>query len=140
MDPVTAFSLAGTILQFIDTGSKFVLLAHRLYRTASEDDRERSDVSKVTGTLLDLLPKLKASADSDDDEQNIRQLAKDCGRTALQLLNVLKKLNMPESPRKRDALKIAFRMIYKEDEIKLLQDRLNSFRAQLNLELLYSLR
>jgi hypothetical protein len=60
--------------------------------------------------------------------------------TAVQLLAILDKVKAADISRKRDALKVAFRLIYKEDKIKSLQDRLASFRSQLNLHLLLSIR
>ncbi len=71
---------------------------------------------------------------------NIIQLAADCGQTATRLLAILQKVKTSKDTRRRDAIKVAFRLIYQKDEIKSLQDQLASFRNQLNLDLLLSLR
>ncbi|KAF2676622.1 hypothetical protein K458DRAFT_410325 [Lentithecium fluviatile CBS 122367] len=140
MDPVAAFSLAGTILQFIDSGTRFVGLARGLYRSGSDDTNSHGDLLKLTKSLDAVLPKLKSTASDDDMEKSLNQLALDCGKTTARLLSILQKVKMAENARKRDALKAAFRLICKEDEIKSLQDQLSSFQNQLNLHLLLSLR
>jgi hypothetical protein len=140
MDPVTAFSLAGTILQFVDSGTRFVMLAWRLYRSEPDDVNDHGDLLKITESLDAILPKLKSTESDSDTEKSVSQLALDCGKTAARLLAILQKVKATENARKRDALKAAFRLTCKVDEIKSLQDRLSSFRNQLNLHLLLSLR
>lgn len=140
MEAVAAFSLAGTILQFIDSGTKFVGLVRRLYQHKSDDDSEYVPLLKITENLDAILPELKSAENGSDREKSLGQLALDCRKTAAQLLAILRKVKTAGNSRKRDALKAAFRLVYKEDEIKSLQDQLSSFRNQLNLHLLLSLR
>jgi hypothetical protein len=140
MDPIIAFSLAGTILQFVDSGSRFVLLAHRLYRSAPDAAVDHRDLLKITYSLNTILPELQKAHSDGDIDKSLGQLARGCSMTAVQLLAILDKVKAADISRKRDALKVAFRLIYKEDEIKSLQDRLASFRSQLNLHLLLSIR
>jgi hypothetical protein len=140
MEPIAVFSLAGIILQFVDSGSKFVRIAHKLYRSTPGDSGVHGELHKLTNDLGALLPKLEAGGSGNDGERSLGQLTYDCGKTAVQLLAILQKITGAEITRKRDALKAAFRSIIKEDEIKSLADRLTSFRAQLNLYLLVSLR
>lgn len=140
MDPVVAFSLAGTILQFLDSGTKFVKLARRLYKHGSDDANDHVHLLKITEDLDAVLLTLKSTENDGDREKSISQLALDCGKTATRLLAILQKVRTSGNISKRDALKAAFRLIYKEDEIKSLHDILSSFRDQLNLHLLLSLR
>lgn len=140
MDPVVAFSLAGTILQFLDSGTKFVKLAQGLYKHESDDANDHVHLLKITEDLDAVLLTLNSTENDGDREKSISQLALDCGKTATRLLAILQKVRTSGNIRKRDALKAAFRLIYKEDEIKSLHDILSSFRDQLNLHLLLSLR
>jgi hypothetical protein len=89
MDPVAAFSLAGTILQFVDSGTKFVTLAWRLYRSESDDANDHGDLLKITENLDAILPKLKSTESDGDTEKSVSQLALDCGKTAARLLAIL---------------------------------------------------
>lgn len=140
MDPVVAFSLAGTVFQFLDSGTKFVKLARRLYQHGSDDTNDHVQLRKITEDLDAVLLTLKSTENDCDREKSISQLALDCGKTAARLLAILQKVKTSEDTRKRDALKAAFRLIYKENEIKSLHDQLASFRDQLSLQLLLSLR
>ncbi|KAJ2895876.1 hypothetical protein MKZ38_006066 [Zalerion maritima] len=129
MHPVSALNLAGTILQLIDSGSKFARLAYRLYRS-------RADTSQVEYGDL----RTTATPSSNDTEKSLGTLAQECGKTAAHLLAILQKVKPGELGRKRDALQAALRLILKEDEIKALQDNLSSYRSQLNLHLPRSIR
>ncbi|RMJ15118.1 hypothetical protein CDV36_005226 [Fusarium kuroshium] len=140
MDPVTAFSLAGTILQFLDSGTRFAFVAHRLYRSGADAVVEYGDVRDINDSLTVILPELQGISSDSDSERSLGQLACDCGKVANELRDILNKVGGAGTGRKRDALKAAFRLIYKEDDIKALQDRLSSFRSQLNLHLLFSIR
>ena len=140
MDPVSAFSLAGTILQFLDSGARFVMLAHDLYQDGLGDDDRQVHVLKVTEDLQSLLPELQSSDDSRGKEDSLTQLANSCNKTATRLVNILRKVENGQNTRKRDAVKSAFKLFCKENEVKSLQDQLYSFRDQLNLHLLLSLR
>ena len=139
-----AFGLAGNILQFIDSGTKFLLFAKSLYRGS---DYAHDDLLKLTQNLDAILPKLNCSGNDGDVEESdgsaeksMSHLALACGKTASQLLGILQNVKTAVITRKRDAVKAALRLTCKEDEIKSLQDRLSSFRSQLNLHLLLSLR
>jgi hypothetical protein len=149
MDPVSAFSLAGTILQFIDSGSKFIGIAWRFYRRSPGSSDELSELAVLTQHLTDVLGSLKSSASSHNESGGnhsaISDLADDCKATGNQLLALLTKLlklpsDKDKKPRKRDAVKVAFRTLWGEDDIRSLQSRLDGFRAQFNVSLLVSLR
>ena len=140
MEPVVAFSLAGTILQFVDSGTKFVALAVRLYQKGSDDADDHVHLLKIIKDFKALLPELTLRRNDGDGVTGITQLAADCGKTATHLLTLLQKVKTTKNTRRRDAIRAAFRLIYHKDEIKSLQDQLASFRSQLNLHLLLSLR
>lgn len=148
MDPVTAFSLAGTILQFIESGSKFIGIAWKLYRAGDGPD-DLHELTMLTKNLAQVLDHLVGSSSSSNVLQGqhnssgagdgLSQLADECKKVGNQLLTILQNLHVSH-PRKIDALKVAFRMLWKEDDIRTLQSRLDGFRAQFNLHLLITLR
>ena len=140
MEPIVAFSLAGTILQFVDSGTRFAALAWRLYQHGSDDVDDHVHLLKITEDLNAVLPKLKPMNHEGDGENSLAQLAVDCGKTTVRLLTILQTVQTTKDTRKRDAVKAAFKLVYRKDEINSLQDQLSSFRNQLNLHLLLSLR
>jgi hypothetical protein len=146
MDPVTAFSLAGTVLQFIDSASRFVGLAWRLYRSGQDSAADVAELDVITKNLSNVLDGIPSSCSQQAPEgsgyqkDGLLKLAGDCKKVASQLIDVLQSVKLSKNPRKRDAVKTAFKLIWKEDEIKALHSRLDVFRSQFNLHLLISIR
>ncbi|KAH0559273.1 hypothetical protein GP486_004211 [Trichoglossum hirsutum] len=143
-EAIAAFSLAANIVQFIDFGSNFASNVCKIYWSGRDGAGEIPDLRKITDDLQEVLKGLQLPAGNDGEipgsERGIRQLAEQCQHVATELLNSLNKVSLPDKARKRDALKAAFKIIWKEEEIKSLQVRLEGFRHQLTLHLLASLR
>ena len=144
MDPVTAFSLAGTILQFLDSGSRFIKLAHELYRAQGDTLTSLTDLHAITIAFQQELQDFNSSNinynHAESQQDNIAQLAHRCEEVLVQLLTLVGKLNDATHHRKQDALKRAFQMILKENEIKTLMSRLNDFRSEFSFHLLTLVR
>ena len=117
-----------------------MVLARKFYRHGSDDAEDHNHLLKIAESLDEALPKLTRIKSSSENEKSLNQLALDCSRTARKLLAILQKITSAGNTRKRDALQAAFRLVYNENEIKSLSDQLSSFRNQLNLHLLISLR
>ena len=140
MDPVSAFSLAGTILQFLDSGARFVMIAQDLYRDGLGDHDRHVHVLRLTEDLQKLLPELQSTDGSSGIDDSLSQLANSCNKTATRLIIILQKVKNGQNTRKRDAVMSAFKLFCKENEVKSLEDQLSSFRNQINLHLLLSIR
>jgi hypothetical protein len=118
MDPVSAFSLAGTILQFIDSSSKFIGIAWKFYRRDHGGPNELSELALLTKHLNDVLGSLGSSSSSHNragsNHSDISNLANDYKATGNQLLALLAKLLKPpldKKSRKRDVVKAAFKTL-----------------------------
>ena len=133
MDPVSAFSLAGTILQFLDSGARFVMLAHDLYQDGPGDDDRHVHMLKVAHDLQSLLPALQSTEGSSSKEFSLTQLATDCNKTATRLIEILQKADEGQNTRKRDAVRNAFRLICKKSEVNSLTDQLSSLSRSIEL-------
>jgi hypothetical protein len=146
-DAIAALSLASNVLQVIDFGSKFVSIAWKIYRSgksAVDSVDELADLQKINSNLYGLLDKLQAPSsgldDVSSDHHGIIHLATECSRLVQKLLGFFRSLGLGENGRKRDAIKAAFKIMWKEDDILAVQDAINEFRQQLTLNLLVSLR
>ena len=146
-EAVAAFGLASSVLQFIDFGSKLTSSFWRLYTSSRNGVEEAScapNLQTMTSDLQNILNELvdPESGDRSHDDSELCKLAKDCQAQAVELQNLLSSLSMAGSGKfgKREALKAAFKVVWKEDEIKSLETRLDQFRQQLILHLLSSLR
>lgn len=113
MDPWVAFGVAGTILQFIDSDSIFIGLAWRLYRPGPDSSEDLPELLSLAERLDDVLGTLKSpsrnTSPCKDEQNSLAQLADQCARVGDRLLLLLRKLHLPETSRKRDSLKAAFR-------------------------------
>jgi hypothetical protein len=70
----------------------------------------------------------------------MQQIVEECQKLGSEMENTLRKLNLSDKIRKRDTLKAAVKLLWKEDEIKAIQTKLDAFRSQLTLHLITSLR
>lgn len=146
-EAIAALGLASNILQVIDFGSKFVSTAWKIYKAAYhslEGLDEVASLRAINVNLSDALRDIRTQSSGVDSasesNQGIVNLAKDCATVAEELLQSLNKLGLRDDMRKRDALRAAFKLTWKGEEIGALQARLNDFRAQLTLGLLVSMR
>lgn len=62
MDPLTALSLAGTIVQFVDFGSKLLVECHQLYKSKSGSLTVNDELSLATEDLRMVVDKLQQSS------------------------------------------------------------------------------
>ena len=143
-EALVAVGLAANILQFIDVGSRFISNAWNICASGRQGLADLLDVQKTTedlkNVLLSFLTSNEASATLDNNESGLQQLVRNCERLANELLDSLHKIHLSEKSRKRDVLRTAFKMIWKEEELKSLQLRLNGFRQELVLHLLSLIR
>jgi hypothetical protein len=136
MEAVAAFGLAANILPFIDFASKFVSILWNIHFTGRDGVEELTDLCKIAQDLHNVLQILHV----DDGGDGMEQIVGECQKLGSELERSLEKLNLPEKVRKRDALKTAVKIVWKVDELKAIQTRLDMFRSQLTLNLLASLR
>ena len=143
-EAVAAFNLAANIVQFIDLGRSFVFTVWNIYRKGRDGAGEFLDVEKTAKDLELVLANLQLPSGNPEEktegERGLQELAEQCQKLAAGMLSALHQVNVVEKGRKREALRTAFRMIWKEEEIKSQQLRLERFKHQLTLHLLASLR
>ena len=146
-EAIAALSLASNILQVIDSGSKFASTAYNIYKAAHHGLKDVDEVASlrvINVNLADALHDIRTQSGGADpaseSNQGIVNLAKECAVLVEELLQSLNKLGLGDASRKRDALRAAFKLTWKGEEIGALQARLNDFRSQLTLSLLVSMR
>ena len=144
---IAALGLASSIFQVIDFGSKFATAAWKIYKAAHhslESPDEVAHLRTININLGDVLRDIRAQSGlvgpASESNQGIVNLAKECATLVEELLQSLNKLGLGDVARKRDALRAAFRLTWKGEEIRAFQTRLNDFRSQLTLGLLVSMR
>lgn len=148
MDPITAFSLAGTILQLMGTGVKFTQLVQKIHNARDGSPRDSaSELIFFTQKFVDVLKSFGSSANRESTDavgptDGLSLLADECIHITQLLLKQLRKAGFPEKPPtgRWETLKKALDMAINTKDLEKIRLRLNSCRDQFNTELLVSLR
>jgi hypothetical protein len=151
MDGLTALSLAGNIIQFVDFGTKLLSRAEELYRSSQGSLGVNDEIELVTADLKDVITKLRVSflkKDEDEDlcEQDQTQLAsfrKVCDeavKVADELVERLKKLKFNGKFKRLTSLQHAIKTIWSEKEVASLMRRLLTLKETLESHVLFSIR
>jgi hypothetical protein len=138
MDPITAVSLAGTVIQFVDFTSKLVSKSTELYRSGRGVLAENADIETTTADLTKLNGRLKQTTAVGDSD--LQALCQACGDVAEQLLAALAKVKVNGKGQKWQSLRKALRSIWSKEEIGQLEQRLASFRGELHLRITIGMR
>ncbi|KAI9707887.1 MAG: hypothetical protein M1820_004493 [Bogoriella megaspora] len=142
MAEIAALSLAANIVQFVGFGASFISKVWSIYRNSRDSLEELSDLETMAEYLKLNLADMNATGveGQTDSQRSFHQLAKQCIALANEMTDGLRKIGISSKNRKRDALKAAVRLVWKEDEIHSQQQRLESIKQQLSLHILVLLR
>ena len=147
-EAVAALSVAANVLQFVDFGTKVANKFHDLYNsTTTYLTSEEHNILVVNAAFKASLSSVERASDEcvdTDGSQNLKPLVEQCQKTALLLDNMLQPLvkayEHDQKRGKRQTLKLAFKAIWHEDDVKLLRDQMHQLRNELTFHLLMSFR
>lgn len=144
MDPLTAFGLAASVVQFVTFTGKLLRKSFEIHDSVSGLPNAL-DIQEVYQELTTLSSSLQDFSVVDHDagtiEQDIRKdiesvrnLASTCKHDCETLLDVVGKLRVKDGPGRRiKSLKAAFTALRKDGEIKHLEKRLAETERQITL-------
>jgi len=145
IEPLTAFALAGNILQFVEAGFKVTHILQQLWKGSATD--ENLEIELVKKDMDEICTRLVSTstlstAPSKDDEK-LRILAQSCQELSKELDIVLQKLVIKTkthgSRRRLEVLQKALKSILEMDKIKDLQKRLSALGEQISVRMIYIL-
>ena len=145
---VLAFGLAANAIQFIDFGGRVLSKSYKLYRSKSHEV-EDSGLEIVTRDLQRVAECLHSSIRQDPERlrqplsQNdihLQELANRCWDTCRGLLAALDALKTGAQHGKWKTFRAALKAVWTEDEIELLQRKLDAYRQELIINILLALR
>ncbi|KAH7370332.1 hypothetical protein BKA65DRAFT_545039 [Rhexocercosporidium sp. MPI-PUGE-AT-0058] len=148
LDPLTAFSLAGTVVQFIDFSCKIISTTRELSHSMNGASEEFNNHEIVTRDLLGMSEKLEASVEecfvggvpySSSDEVS-KGLSKGCGSLSKTMLSRLDKLKAQNGAGKRKSFKQAIRTLSSQKEILEIAARLAGYQQQMEIHVFVALR
>jgi len=143
LDPLTAISLAGTIVQFVDFSSKVISKTRELSKSTYGAAEEEYNVEIVTGDLLKLSQDLRdgrASGSDDKDDQKLEALCDGCISLSEKLIARFQKLKVRPGMGKVHVLGQAIKTVWSRKELDQLIEQLEGYRRQLELHVFVSFR
>jgi hypothetical protein len=147
VDPFTAVSLAGNIVQFLDFACKLFSEAHELSKSTTGQSTAHQEIQNACNYLSEFSGQLSTSH-FDSNPQNLTsgekaivELAASCRSTSNELSAMIQKLQLKPNTNHRSyqSLLQAVRGAWKKSKIEELQRKLNNHRRDLTLGLMYTL-
>jgi protein subunit release factor A len=133
IDPISAFSLAANIVQFIEVGYNVTLLFHQLLEASATD--ENLEIETISKDMSDMCAKFATSSSAlvplSKQEKMLQALAKKGEKLANELDAVLKGLvvaNTHGAKRRIEVLQKSLKVLLRGKKIKALQTRLAEIR------------
>lgn len=144
IEPLTAFALAGNIVQFVEVGYKATVILRQIWDASSTD--ENVEIEAIAQDIVDLSSKLAAASSlpnvQSDDEKKLQQLARKCEGPASELNAMLQDLVIKSKNMKRriEAVHKTLKLMYRRDKIESLQHRIQDLRDQLSTRMIFILQ
>jgi len=148
MDPISALSVAGTVVQFVDFGSRLLKEGRGFYKSPSGASAINQELEIITTALQSVISKLRQSVEvmnvsrplTELDHQRHLSYHQICDGTAAiaeEICSKLETLKMQGNKyRKWESLEKAVKSIWSRQEVDGLVDRLSVFREILNTHIL----
>ncbi|KAJ9148903.1 hypothetical protein NKR23_g4545 [Pleurostoma richardsiae] len=133
MDPVTAFGLAGAVVQFLEFSSKLVKGAVEVYHSTSGVTAELRDLDITTNDLKALTQRLRVPAPNghlSPGDQNLIVLKEECGRLSDELLAAIQATTAKTSGSKLASLRASYKAVTTKKKLASLSARLDRYRTQ----------
>jgi hypothetical protein len=152
MDPMTALSLAGTIVQFVDFGTKLLKDGRELYKSGSGALTVNEELELTTNDLRALITKVRLglstvpalgplTEEETEDNYSFKKICDEAAKISENIIERLDKLKIKNTEhRKWTSLKHAVRSGWEQRELADLIKRLSNFREALHGRILYSIR
>jgi hypothetical protein len=142
-EALAIIGLAANVAQFLEYGINFVRTMKKAYDFAEEAGRSSSELELVAETIKRHCARITSfpgMANLSQDEQEIKNIAEQCGLVADELIGVLESLRPSSTPSKRrlwTAIKAAKSELSKKNKTKIqeLENRMNRLYHQLEASL-----
>lgn len=148
MDPLSALSLAGNVIQFVQFASALLDSTQKIYRSASGTSENVQHLGQVYATLSQLNAQLanagqnlqsdeRISGDPKIQAENLRLLASVCNEDCNRLLKIVQELSSKSNSRTRwwKSFRKAILEIRKAEDIRSLRDRIGESQGTMVLYL-----
>jgi hypothetical protein len=140
MDPLTALSLVGNIIQFVDFGSRLLSTTKALYKSPLGSLAVHNELELVTTDLSILVTKLKQNWEG-EPSSSVRKICDEAADVATEIITRLGRMKVKEGKyRELRSTQAAIRQAWSGKELKVLEERLGRLREAIGTRVLFSLR
>lgn len=149
MDPLTALSLAGNVIQFVEFGTKLLSQGYELYKSTGGKLQAEEELELITSDLSGLINKIQhgntqkpPSTPTPTHGGNAQQpvfekICEEATKIAQAILDKLEKLKIDDTKnRKFETFKTVWKRLWSQGEIDQLVNRLSRLKDVINTEAL----
>jgi hypothetical protein len=140
MDPLSAISLAGNVVQFVDFCCNLVSKSIEIHQSHEGAPRDIISIEIATKDLTQLSSEVRNSIATATADDALERLCRSCIAVASELLQALSKVKANGNAQKWLSFRMALRSVWSKEKIRELEHRLAMLRGQLNLRLTADLR
>jgi hypothetical protein len=146
LDPLTAISLAGNVLQFVDFGSKVISKTRELTKSSNGTTQGAYNAEILVRDLKRVSEQLKGGVRAasvalrTDDDKALEDLCNGCISLSDSIIKRLEKLKLGEGAGKRQAFLHALKDVRSQKELENDEAQLATYRRQLEFRVLNSFR
>lgn len=144
MDPLAATSTAAAILQLAEFTGKVLSRSQELYKSAKGALVEHEELSSVTKMFDKLLTELRVGRDRQNNASKRLELhvvVDEAQVVTNELLELLRQLaSVPGTSQRWKSIRQAVKTVWQEDKLRNLEKRVDRYREQVSLALMYDLR
>ena len=143
MDPLTALSVAGTVVQFVDFSTKILSTARKLYHSKSGNLPYHEELEYVTTDLSRLATRLQQPLNQDESQASsspgLQEICRACDKISQELLLRLEGLKV-EKKNAWKSFRGALQASWAKDDLKELVAKLDSYKQSIQTHILADLR
>jgi hypothetical protein len=142
MDPLSAFSLACNVLQFIEFGTKILTKASEYHSApdgALEEQRNlRGVMQSLNGLNVDLASSLSTSSEIEipPAKQKLIAANEQCLHLSNKFIRLLNSLKVNDGRSKLESLRMAIKSVWYKEKVQAMNKELTEARDNLNIALL----
>lgn len=143
MDPLSALGLASAILQIIDFSSKLVSGAAEVYSSASGTTVKFEDSDKSIESLRSLTRRLDVNITGgplSSEERSLLETKHGCEQLSRDIQAIINSTKTRDTRSKRSSVVVSWRVMRRKGKLKILEERLDRYRAQVKEYLLATMR
>lgn len=128
MDPLSALSLAGTVVQFIQAAGSLITSTQQIHRSVSGASEDIEWLDATYGSLSKFNDELLQGCQTGGIDIEIKSLAETCRSDCQQLMTIVENVKLRKGRKRRwwISTKKAVRQAWKHDEIARIEQRIAS--------------